>query len=125
MSLTHSLTNINEDALVGDCAVCGPAVRVRKSYRKRHNQKQYYRCYLKYEVTKRSLETPWLFHKKDSCETCGFIPEHDCQLTVDHIDGNKYNNEISNYQTLCHNCHALKTMVNKDHFNRYSHRQEP
>ena len=120
MAEQHSLTNVNEDTLVGDCSVCGTSVRVRKSYAKKPNQKQHYRCYRKYLVTKTSIERPWDFHRKDYCERCGFLPENSCQLTVDHIDGNRYNNQISNYQTLCHNCHALKTLLNKDYFNRYS-----
>lgn len=52
--------------------------------------------------------------KKDFCEKCGFIPEHRCQLDVDHIDGNHWNNQESNLQTLCANCHRLKTYTNKD-----------
>jgi hypothetical protein len=54
-------------------------------------------------------------HKKDHCELCGFIPEHRGQLQVDHIDGSKDNNYISNLQTLCHNCHLLKTYTEKEH----------
>lgn len=53
-------------------------------------------------------------YKKDSCENCGFIPEDRCQLDVDHIDGNHYNNNSENLQTLCANCHRLKTKTNKD-----------
>lgn len=53
--------------------------------------------------------------KKDHCEKCGFIAIHTCQLDVDHIDGNNKNNDISNLQTLCANCHRLKTYINKDH----------
>lgn len=54
-------------------------------------------------------------HKKGYCEKCGFIAEHRCQLDVDHIDGNHDNNQLSNLQTLCANCHRLKTHLNGDH----------
>lgn len=47
--------------------------------------------------------------KKEVCEACGFIPEHKCQLDVDHIDGNHKNHDPKNLQTLCANCHRLKT----------------
>jgi len=52
--------------------------------------------------------------KKSSCEVCGFVAAHTCQLDVDHIDGNHRNNEPNNLQTLCANCHRLKTFTNKD-----------
>lgn len=48
-------------------------------------------------------------YKKDSCEKCGFVPEHSCQLDVDHIDCDHSNNSPDNLQTLCANCHRLKT----------------
>jgi hypothetical protein len=57
-------------------------------------------------------------HKKDQCAFCGFIAIHPCQLDVDHIDGNRDNNDQGNLQTLCANCHRLKTHVNKDHLKR-------
>lgn len=47
-------------------------------------------------------------HKKDFCEQCGFMG-HPCQLDVDHIDQDHLNASISNLQTLCANCHRLKT----------------
>jgi 5-methylcytosine-specific restriction endonuclease McrA len=56
--------------------------------------------------------------KKDYCETCGFVAVHSSQLDVDHIDGNNSNNEESNLQTLCANCHRLKTHLNKDYMPR-------
>lgn len=56
-----------------------------------------------------------LAHKKTACEHCGFVALHPCQLDVDHIDGNRDNNNPSNYRTLCANCHRLKTYASKDH----------
>lgn len=47
--------------------------------------------------------------KLDYCEKCGpGVPYHSCQLDLDHIDGNRKNNDPSNHQTLCANCHRLK-----------------
>ena len=42
-----------------------------------------------------------------------------CQLDIDHIDGNRENNDIINLQTLCANCHRLKTYESKDWKIRY------
>jgi predicted HNH restriction endonuclease len=53
--------------------------------------------------------------KKDYCEQCGFKALHRVQLDVDHIDGNHQNNDELNLQTLCANCHRLKTHINSDH----------
>jgi hypothetical protein len=52
--------------------------------------------------------------KGDTCNTCGFIPVDRIQLDVDHIDGNPSNNDPLNVQTLCANCHRLKTKLNND-----------
>lgn len=94
---------------------CGkPCKRLGKSKK----GKQYYSKYCTYHH-KVKYEKRWNYkdYKKDSCERCGFIPEHPCQLDVDHIDGNKQNNLENNFQTLCANCHRLKTQLNKDHTN--------
>ncbi len=48
------------------------------------------------------------------CSYCGFEPLHVCQLDVDHIDGDKKNNDLANLQILCSNCHRLKTWANGD-----------
>ena len=46
--------------------------------------------------------------KKPHCERCGFIADDPCQLDVHHIDRNNKNNNQSNLQTLCANCHRLE-----------------
>lgn len=57
---------------------------------------------------------PYRKFVRSFCESCGFVPQHMCQLDVDHIDGNHENNIEDNLQTLCANCHRLKTHLNKD-----------
>lgn len=62
----------------------------------------------------RARKLPYVSARGSVCERCGFIPENIGQLEVDHIDGNRKNNAITNLQTLCCNCHRLKTINNKD-----------
>ncbi len=62
----------------------------------------------------KSKDKPWLKHRKEECEECGFVPKHICQLDVDHMDGEKKNNEASNLKTLCANCHRYKTFLSGD-----------
>jgi 5-methylcytosine-specific restriction endonuclease McrA len=121
MAMKHSLTNVDGTTRTGDCAVCGPSVRVKESYTKKQGQKQHYRCYRQFKVGKMLSERPYKIHQKDYCENvrCTATIEEECQLTVDHIDGDHSNNEISNLMTLCVNCHALKTQQN-NYFNSYS-----
>ena len=52
--------------------------------------------------------------KADHCAKCGFVAEDPCQLDVDHIDGNHTNDDLNNLQTLCANCHRLKTKMSGD-----------
>lgn len=52
--------------------------------------------------------------KKSYCEKCGGTE----RLEVDHIDGNRSNNELSNLQTLCNSCHIIKTRENRDNIKK-------
>jgi Zn finger protein HypA/HybF involved in hydrogenase expression len=55
------------------------------------------------------------------CARCNFFPEHSAQMDLDHIDGNRHNNDPSNHQLLCANCHRLKTIQNGDHLKVYDY----
>ncbi len=65
-----------------------------------------------------------LYLKKKECELCGFQAIHPSQIDIDHIDGNHFNNDESNLQSLCANCHRLKTIQNKDHMS-FMKKEEP
>lgn len=57
---------------------------------------------------------PYLLQRKIQCDNCGFVAEHICQMDIDHIDGVHTNNSENNLQTLCANCHRLKSHINED-----------
>lgn len=52
--------------------------------------------------------------KGNHCSTCDFVAVVAMQLDIDHIDGNHDNNDPSNLQIICANCHRLKTWNNQD-----------
>ena len=60
---------------------------------------------------------PYLKYRKTKCDSCGIEPEWIGVLDIDHIDGDKNNNQKNNLQTLCSNCHRLKTHKNRDYVN--------
>lgn len=53
-------------------------------------------------------------YKLEYCQNCGTFPNSKRDLDVDHIDGNKHNNNPENLQTLCKPCHNQKTVKNGD-----------
>lgn len=56
----------------------------------------------------------------DTSKLGDFIEDWKTTLQVDHIDGNRYNNDPSNHATVCPNVHMLKTQRQKDFLNTYT-----
>ncbi len=65
---------------------------------------------MEWNVCNSCARKPYRAGRKVYCEKCFFIPTHPRQLDVDHVDANHSNNAPGNLQTLCANCHRLKTL---------------
>jgi hypothetical protein len=91
-----------------DCIDCG------KPAGSKGGGRWHRRCGLCHKAKYNMLNLAYTLAKKEVCELCGFKPINKCQLDVDHIDGNRQNNSDDNLQTLCANCHRLKTYLNAD-----------
>lgn len=92
------------------CKECHTKFKPKASHQKFCNKK----CYKKYgkkhlRHSRGKNKNAYTKFKKPICESCGFVPIHLCQLDVDHIDGDHANHALENLQTLCANCHRLKT----------------
>lgn len=95
------------------CVVCNKNKQTRKGTNKNGDKTYRALCkpchYKRYKMKK--VPESYRKYKKNKCELCGFIPVHKCQLDVHHIDNNHKNNNIENLQTLCANCHRLKSHI--------------
>lgn len=111
--MKHRLTKINEESRTGICSVCGPT-KIKLRDAKMSTATSRFRCFTVYRRNIIKSQYPYAVHKKDYCEHCNFKPVHISQLDVDHIDGDRWNNDPANLQTLCANCHRLKTHLNDD-----------
>jgi len=95
----------------GECSICGPT--------KTWVRKGKIRCINSSEREKRRKSASSRRRDKvkagiDRCQLCGFVAYDSCQLSIDHINGNHYDNSAENLWVLCHNCHSLKTKLNED-----------
>ena len=55
----------------------------------------------------------WYLRHHPACARCG-----QAATAVDHFDGNRENNSLDNYQSLCHRCHSRKTYQHDGAFGR-------
>ena len=116
----HKLTDIDSELMMGYCSACDTLVKLLKD--KKKNDIQHYRCKNRHRDTVNKTKAPYRQFKKTYCEDaeCTATILYACQLTVDHVDGNRHNNDPYNLMTLCHNCHALKSFRSNDYVNKYN-----
>lgn len=119
--------------MFGVCSRCGP-VEVRKKVAKNTIRGFIYECWEKRRAESREREKtrPKRTQKTLSartkglvCERCGFVPEDLCQLELDHVvpRWRGGSNARENRQTLCANCHALKTRDDLEDWRKYREQQ--
>ena len=63
--------------------------------------------------------------KTDQCEICGQLPMHHGKklvLQLDHLDGDHTNNNLSNLQIICPNCHSQTSTFCSRNTKNYKHR---
>jgi hypothetical protein len=113
IKMDHKLSSIEEEKRTAICSVCGDT-RIKIRNRKGATPNSRWRCIAVYKKNHKKSVYPYSVHKKAQCEHCGFMPSHSSQLDVDHIDGDRFNNDPKNLQTLCANCHRLKTHLSGD-----------
>lgn len=102
----HTLTEKDFKSLTAVCAIDGPVEL--KVYGNT------YSCIEAYRASNRKNRVDRKTHayrkkKGTTCDRCGFVAEHRTQLDVDHINGDRTDDRDENLQTLCANCHRLKT----------------
>lgn len=97
------------------CVKCGLGARYHT--KNKDGSVKYWRkyCTICHKNVSHPVKYGYRLAKKEHCEKCGFKAIHPCQLDVDHKDGNKKNIDLNNLQTLCANCHRLKTVMSGDH----------
>lgn len=115
----HRLAGVDPVKRTATCSNCGPVsirpdrkrwkcMTVVRAWRKAHPSKWRKSRAAKARYRLKSRR-PYRLLLGRRCARCGFVPEHRCQLDVDHVDGDHKNNTPENLQTLCANCHRLKT----------------
>lgn len=110
--MSHKLSNYSDNKRYAECSICGPVYTESRgaSGRKRCGRRRDVQDKLKgvpgREIRKRHNRKV----RKGFCEKCG----DKNQLSLDHIDGNRYNWVLENEITLCRKCHENKTLGSGD-----------
>ena len=65
-----------------------------------------------------SLRNRLLNKHGNKCQKCGIENKYSSFFDMDHRDGNRKNNKMSNLWILCPNCHRIKTIKNGENKKR-------
>lgn len=112
----HILSNIDPIERTGICEHCGPVKLKTRGTSYFPTQPGYWKCENSSVggKTKRACRLEFRTNLKEYCERCLFKPAHHSQLDIHHKDYNHKNNDPSNLETLCANCHRLETWMKRN-----------
>lgn len=100
----HRISKIDEITRTAMCEACG-LVKVKRQIK---NGRVRWLCREMVRTKeKQRIENHGRASKKQ-CARCGFIPIHPCQMDIHHKDYDRTNDDPSNFEVLCANCHRLE-----------------
>lgn len=101
----HKLADKNFKTLTAVCAVDGPVQIVVYG--------NTYRCAVAHAAARAAMRSDRAgsqeIKRSDTCARCGFVCVDLVQMDRDHINGDRTDHRFANIQTLCANCHRLKS----------------
>ncbi len=102
----HIISHLCKESKTAYCSVCGLNAVVGYSFKGNY----YWRCSKSgWKPEKWTIKKQKLYRvRKNYCEICGFIAVHESQIDIHHKDHNHDNDEYSNLESQCANCHRLE-----------------
>ena len=102
----HRLSDINETTRQAMCSQC---CLIKITLKGRKRGKRIFVCGKRRRDLSKGTKSK---HRRGldltKCSECGFLAINPKQIDVHHINGDHFDNEPSNLQVLCANCHRLK-----------------
>ena len=101
----HKLSNRDFNKMTADCKFCGENINIVQWANIWHcsNARRLHRNGSKYRVK-------IIANKVSKCERCGLENKDYRFFDLNHRDSNHKNNEDTNIEILCPNCHRLETI---------------
>lgn len=106
----HRLSDIEGLTRMATCSICG-YIPIKNKGRLANGERKWV-CLNAITASKKKRKIG-KYTKSSVCSRCGFVAEHLCQIDVHHRDGDPTNNDLTNLEDLCANCHRYITQMGR------------